>query len=247
MDLGANINALPALFNSRTALEAAAERRRLDMILFLVKNGAQLLGSGERRFARAVNLRRSVTCQLWSYWIIVTPTHLWPLVVEVCLLSNTCARLPVRYDSCEIKHLHGPKLCLQSKVHYSTTHDRPFVWVDVSKTISTFIHWVQLLIASAGKCRSRPEPNINHLFVKADSQNPPQRDMDFHAPCTESSHHYNQIKRNVPPQVPVSAFETADTLALGQINGKLGAVSFFLLWQTSLSSRKRDDVYWRGL
>jgi ankyrin repeat protein len=64
----ANVNAAAAQVDGRTALEAAAEYGRIDMIQFLVDAGADLSGAGDGQYecalARAYNNGHHATRRL---------------------------------------------------------------------------------------------------------------------------------------------------------------------------------------
>jgi ankyrin repeat protein len=55
---GADINAAPALFHGRTAFEGAAEHGRIDMMLYLVDHGVDLLSDGAKQYHRAVRFAK---------------------------------------------------------------------------------------------------------------------------------------------------------------------------------------------
>jgi ankyrin repeat protein len=54
LDKGANVNAERAMLDGRTAFEGATEHGRIDMMLFLVQNGADLLSNDGQQYRRAV-------------------------------------------------------------------------------------------------------------------------------------------------------------------------------------------------
>jgi ankyrin repeat protein len=54
----ADVNAEPAKFDGRTAFEGATEHGRVDMMLLLFKNGADLLKDNRRQYRRAVEFAR---------------------------------------------------------------------------------------------------------------------------------------------------------------------------------------------
>jgi ankyrin repeat protein len=54
LDNGANINANVALIDGRTAFEGATEHGRIDMMIFLVQNGAYLHANDQQQFRRSV-------------------------------------------------------------------------------------------------------------------------------------------------------------------------------------------------
>jgi ankyrin repeat protein len=54
LEKGAEVNAEPAGFNGRTAFEGATEHGRIEMMVFLVENGADLLSNDRRHYRRAI-------------------------------------------------------------------------------------------------------------------------------------------------------------------------------------------------
>jgi ankyrin repeat protein len=53
LDAQANVNAEPAMLEGRTAFEGATEHGHLQMMLLLVRHGADLLANGQQQFRRA--------------------------------------------------------------------------------------------------------------------------------------------------------------------------------------------------
>ena len=56
LDRNANVDAPGANHGGRTALEGAAEHGRLDVVQILLNAGAQLSGSGQQQYERAIAL-----------------------------------------------------------------------------------------------------------------------------------------------------------------------------------------------
>ena len=54
LDVGAEVNAKPAMLDGRTAFEGATEHGRIEMMMFLVHHGADLLAENSRQYRRAV-------------------------------------------------------------------------------------------------------------------------------------------------------------------------------------------------
>jgi ankyrin repeat protein len=59
--VNADVNAAPSKFDGRTAFEGATEHGRVDMMLFLFKNGADLLSDDRRQYRRAVEFAKENT------------------------------------------------------------------------------------------------------------------------------------------------------------------------------------------
>ncbi|EAT82745.2 hypothetical protein SNOG_09480 [Parastagonospora nodorum SN15] len=57
-DAGAHVNAEPGLLYGRTAFEGATEHGRIEMMVFLVQNGADLLWNNRQQHRRAVQFAR---------------------------------------------------------------------------------------------------------------------------------------------------------------------------------------------
>jgi ankyrin repeat protein len=51
---GAELNVSPALFDGRTAFEGASKHGRIEMMLYLVQNGADLHTDDQQQFRRAI-------------------------------------------------------------------------------------------------------------------------------------------------------------------------------------------------
>ncbi|KAI0872175.1 hypothetical protein GGS24DRAFT_508997 [Hypoxylon argillaceum] len=58
----ADVNAHRSVFRGLTALESAAATGRLDMVQFLLCNGAKTEGTGQRQYIRAIKLARDAQC-----------------------------------------------------------------------------------------------------------------------------------------------------------------------------------------
>jgi len=58
LENGADVNALAAKFEGRTALEGAAEHGHIDMLMLLLNAGANIKGPGESQRASALQLAK---------------------------------------------------------------------------------------------------------------------------------------------------------------------------------------------